>query len=804
MELKNIHNRKDFVKINEAGPFLSGSEGGAGSSDGFANNAKLKDTYLGKLLNGLFSGIGWLWRKSKEYFVINKLIAQLVNELLRGVILFCFANNISLKDGTKSSSEANKEGNAEGTGEETGEETGDEITTQEEETMSADELKEEIKKLGKIIGEDYNELGYAKSRLTHSESELKNLTNPKEKIAKQAQIDKLKTNYDGIQTSIKENEVELKKLKDRLTKISGQNVKPAPTGVSSFQKIEKSLKDQQFNAFSENIPPLAVGNGISPISYQEFTTKFVKIKPKQIEIGNELSAVIDNNLQNIKVTGFDQQGNVTYEINGKPGATSIQPNRLLINNFPNFNKIKKESLDFLNKFIGSYNDGSMSEENRKKMEQIYANYSMINAMSEYRRSTKVTESLDYILNEDGLIRNVGQNLAHSSGTAKVKPDEPKAGQVGLGKALAMKAGASATVGNILTKRDREKYKDKEEEFKLNIHDVNLAEIEKTVEKMDGEAPDNESVKAKVSSYVNPYNLKTIQISAEQLIGGAKTAEGGDNALRLRWNKEVTNTYAAFTNIMDIEKVNIINEYGKNLDEGKVKKSVDNKVSQIKAQDKSGKIQNEFGDLLEPGTVNFGGMKDGLWCYYSFMYNSKDFNTSIAPVADAFNNNIGLFQITSAFDSVDHNTHTIVPNDSFNNTFSTSTSDTNSTPKNINVFFLIKSGKNFPSANNSNGIKNSVLVLNEYELSDGTTKLLLKKVGGKDILIDDNMFTNFNSSEYLHNTKTFSCSKFSKTKFDPWKAAFNFSSANNFQLGTKPKFLTDDMMKNLEKLANFIK
>ena len=91
--------------------------------------------------------------------------------------------------------------------------------------------------------------------------------------------------------------------------------------------------------------------------------------------------------------------------------------------------------------------------------------------------------------------------------------------------------------------------------------------------MDSDAPEGEDVKAKVSSYVNPYNLKTIQISAEQLIGGSKTAEGTDNALRLRWNKELSNTYAAFTNIMKIDpNLNImINDFGKDLDQGKVKK-----------------------------------------------------------------------------------------------------------------------------------------------------------------------------------------------------------------------------------------
>jgi len=801
MELKNIHTRKEFVKTNEAGPFLSGSEGGVGANDGFANNAKLKDTYLGKLLNGLFSGIGWLWRKSKEYFVINKLIAQLVNELLRGIILFCFANNISLKDGSKSTSTNSKEGeaeenNKEGEAEETDKEGEAEEIEEEPETMSREELIEEIKKLGKILNEDNTELSTEKSRIRMAEAELDRITNQKDKATKQASIDKQKIRYADIERSIKENEIEIEKLKERLKKLPGQQQQKP--GVSIFSKLDKSCRDQQFNEFSENPSPIASTNQIEPVSYQEFINKFKKINLNEVKIGDDFRAVINNTFEDIKVIGIDKD-DIKYKIKKNNTTGQIHVSKLLPSLFPNFS-IKNKLVEFLKKYINSYNDGTMPEENKKKMELFYTNYIMINAMSNYSRSTKINESN---INEESLVRNIGKNIAHSSGSVKVKPDEPKAGQVGLGKAIAMKAGASANVGNILTKRDRDKYKDKESEFSINVHDINLAEIEKTVEKMDDDSPENENVKAKVSSYVNPYNLKTIQISAEQLIGAAKTTEGTDNALRLRWNKEVTNTYAAFTNIMDIEKVNIINEYGKNLNDGKIKKSVDNKVSETKAQNALGQIQN--GLPLEEGTVNFTGMKDGLWCYYSFLYSMKGFNTSIAPVADAFNDNVGLFQITSVFDSVDDATKTIVPNKDFYNIFSTTSSDSNTNPSKIKVFFLIKSGKNFPSSNNTKGILNNVFVLNEFVYSDGTSKLFIKKTGGKNILIDKNLIVNnFDSSIYLHNTKTMFCAKFSKSNFEPWKKAFNFSDKNNFLFHHSPKFLDTEMLNILKQLDKFIK
>ena len=94
MKLKNIYNREDFLRTNE-----EYGAGGVGSHDGFANNLSLQNTYLGKLLNGMFRSISWLWRKSKENFVINKLMGKLTNELFSGTITYCLANGINIKTG---------------------------------------------------------------------------------------------------------------------------------------------------------------------------------------------------------------------------------------------------------------------------------------------------------------------------------------------------------------------------------------------------------------------------------------------------------------------------------------------------------------------------------------------------------------------------------------------------------------------------------------------------------------------------------------------------------------------------------
>ncbi len=144
---KNIYNRKEFLKINEGDRNTYGE--GQGSMSSFSNNLSLQHTYLGKLLDGMFKSISWLWRKSKENFLINKLMGQFTNELLRGVITYCFANGINIETGEVTASETTTETTTNATieTEETPEETEEEKPeeTEEEKPEETEEEKPEEK-----------------------------------------------------------------------------------------------------------------------------------------------------------------------------------------------------------------------------------------------------------------------------------------------------------------------------------------------------------------------------------------------------------------------------------------------------------------------------------------------------------------------------------------------------------------------------------------------------------------------------------------------------------------------------------
>lgn len=814
MKLRNIHTRKDYKKLYE---LIGGDQGGVGAKDGFANNPATPGSIVGKMVNGIFKGIGWLWRKSKENFIINKLIAQLINELMRGVILFCLDNNISLTDGKQEIENQEIKSNVSATSSETAitgtTTTG--ATVSDVSNLDKDALLKRIEDVKEAIQFQLKNVKYLEGNINQNERNLKDIP-PKtqaERLKKQKFIDSLKKKLSEAKIELKNSQEELANLENQLK--SGQPQpqpqQQAPPQVS-FDKIAKACKDKyDFIATSENLPTEAVSLGAFP--YTDFVKNFQqRIKPKFVQIGDEYTIIRQGKLTNIKVSDVDTtKGTVSYKIANKEEA--ISSSKLLPAGFPSLRTIKDQTEAFLKNHVTDYD--AMNDKQKKQIEIVYMNYAIINAIREVQKSA-ISESYEYseyyeYLVEENLVRNIGSKLAHSSGTAKVKPDESRSGRVGLGKSIAMKAGGvSATVGDILTSRDREKFKEKSDQFKLDIHSVNLAEIEKTVQKLDhknsskDKSVEIESVRSKVSSYVNPYNLKMIQISADQLMVPPK--EGAvDQNLKLRWDKEVNKVYAGFTNIMDITKVDITKEeYGGKLDNKKVNEKVQKYVTTSKQQETVASVSSKL-----PVEMNYANLSNlgHWWAFYSFQYGKDLFMTSIAPVES----NKGLFKITSCFTDVDDKTHQVTPNDNFKNIFIKNDFDdkTIGTPKQINVYFLMKSDQTFPaSVKPRTSVK--ILILNEFVKQDNSSVLFLKKHNNtSSVTINKNLVDNFKKDEYVYSTSIISCFKFEKVKIDPWMSALHLSRDTNkldyseFSHGTPPKFLTKDMENYLKQLIEKI-
>lgn len=566
MELKNIYNRKEFVKINEFG----GTSGGVGDRDGFANNAKLKDTLLGKVINGLFRGAAWLWRKSKENFVINKLIAKLINELMRGIILYCFANNIDL---------------------ETGEQSG-----------------VEVKEEDKDKDEDENQ---------------------------------------------------------------GETETPV-------QEVPEVSKEIDFDVIRKD------------------TT----VEPHLIEFDPEKP---DETIRKKVSYGFPVAIPDVNQIVVKPTEPEYYEN------------ITKEMYDFLSKHVNDFE--KMTDEQKKQIKTIYVNYEIVKKISDGLKKQSVTESL---INEESLVNTINKNIS-TSGTVRPKLDNPEAGRVGLGKTIALKDGASANVGNILNKRDKEKYKDKEESFDININNINLAEIEKLVE--------SKGEQDKVSEQVNPESIKVIQISAAQLINSGPSEKEGSNdksALQLRWNKELTKVYASFSSIMNIKMVDIRGEYRSDLD-SRVKERAIGSIKRMDHQMKTEKfVDSDTSDkVLQKIPIKFSSM-NGKYTYFSFHTSvglGTQYIASAVSVNQFHDDTIDgyLLKIENTFSFMDFDNNKFESNfDDFRNQY---TYKGSKLPNDMDIYFLFKNPQY------GAGVRQTTMLILNYDKRNDKLYLINFKDGG---------------------------------------------------------------------------
>jgi hypothetical protein len=682
MNLKNIYNRKDYLKLNE---FLGGSEGGVGAKDGFANNTKLKDSMIGKLFNGTFKGIGWLYRKTKEFFAINKLNAQLVNELMRGVILFCFANNLDLKTGKK---------------------------------LDDEELKNDEKE------EDKETIKTEEPITAESEKNYNTMSKKVDSICKN------KYNFNP-------------EAKDFSSPLKDTKIIPYPTYVET---INEKDYDPELICIGDKFRIINSNGKLEDITISNINTK-----------------------ENIVTYYVGENNKEIFPKNGK----GIPISSLLPSNFAGFDNITKTCDNFLRKNIIGYDD--MSDDDKVRLETVFMHYKLIKKLnSKTTTASAIKENLNVILSSYSIINEA---------ISRVKLDDPQAGKTTT-------PSITLTVKDILTKRDREKFKDNDD-LNIPLRNINLAEIEKFVEEKDKVDRKTKSI---VSSYVNIYNLKTIQLSADQLMVSRKNVDSVENnKLKLKWNKTVSKTNASFSGIMDMSTLDITNSnIGGDVDISKVKSAADKVVNSTKNQIEDAKISSKL-PLIDDKFANYTSMQkeSNSWCYYSFKYNDKFFKVAISPYQDKFDD-YGLVRITTAFTDVDETKHTVIPDDDFFSEFLTMNVDEpdfkKGTPVQKNIYFMFKYNALFPASNDSK-IKSKVLVFNEFIMRDGKTYLFLKMKGGGNLTVNIPNISNLNMKDYIYsfdlviNNRHFNLSKLDQT----WKKSLNFTNTD-LRIGNKPECL----------------
>ena len=618
MKLNNIHSRKDFVKkVNEADSISAGPSG-------FSNNLSLKDTYLGKLMNGMFRSAAWLWRKSKEDFVINKLIGRLVNELMRGVVVYCFDRNINLKTGVVATADANVQ-----------------------DAQKESGVKSEIKKL---------------------------------------------------------------------------------------LEFEPIRKDAEANFGSPDNPSPDVLKTIFGVNIK---------------------------LENIaKIKDPDE-----------------------------FDRVVQEMEDFLSQNVDNYSkipDTAAGKLQKEKIQKIYMNYKISQILKEKARINEEKLKAEKAKAKTTVQSQTESLLNEALVTAKPLHD-PRAGEDASGKI----ADNPIIVGDILTKRDRDKYKEHADELALNIHDINLAEIEKTVQT----TKDQDAV----ATFVNPENLKTIQMTAEELFIPTRESlfdnpksenEKGDpekDRLKLKWKKELTNTYASFTDIMTIDKVDIRNMKFREDLAGNVKDRVGEEKSKVINAKQTAEVSEKFGDIL--GKNISASELIGYWSFMSFVYKNNSFMSSMANIKNLTtldtDKKLYFFQVANTFSlPIDENAHTVTSTLlEFKKIFAQN--NTNNT-----VYFMFRN-PHFPTGKNIPIVQSILVFINAKNTND----LFLCKFTPDGNRVESTInITDAITSEQIDKCKvkiTISEHKIFEDNVNIWGESLKLTTDNDFRTDKVPSFLKND-------------
>ena len=485
-----------------------------------------------------------------------------------------------------------------------------------------------------------------------------------------------------------------------------------------------------------------------------------------------------------------------------------------------YNKMESETYEFLKNNIKHFDDikkgaDEGDEDSKKKLDMIkaiYVNYEIVKKLKEKEAKNQGTTGEASVTNE---------------ALAKLRTDL-SAGKIGLGSNLPTISPevnpksiikSFVSVKSIITKRDQEKYKERENDFSLPISDINLAEIEKTINRK----PD---VMKEVSSNVNSESLKVIQLTAKQLFVTANQEQHAFNfsdvdkqKLKLRWDKELSKVYASFTLLMDISSVDIReNEYGSNINlSGGTTLKVNKEIQKLGNDTESLKIGDQLGDSLSQNETKIGGL-EGNWQYCIFDYQGINYNATIAPISSAPSNGFYMFMITQTIKKIENNVVTSNFKE-FEKLFS-STNFANVNLKKddiVNVYFMMKKGASLPSGTsaNTNGQSNSFLVFNNYISSDNKiNKLFLCEPSGEKFIADlelsnpSNSFDGVIVSNYQKDKINIkSCRKFDRVKFW-WKALNLITDPNDkkfsaFKDGESVPAFWDNkvVLDNLKKIAS---
>lgn len=548
MKMRNIYSRSKFKKINEDSSNVKDVANVSNSPDEIVKawNVSLVGATTNFFVGGVINGLKAIYKMGRQAWAMKNLSSKLNKEYLKGLIFFLDSKNIN------TAGELTEKGKEE-------QQNTDTTTTTQVQDKSKSGLSEieeilnnintieefnssqEIKEWNETYQDKLKEKNdrWSDSHLNKFESDVKTAKTNAEKIKSQKILDNFLKGIPGHDDYIGKEEfdkdfAQVKQIKELIDK-KEKELQSIGGVINIFKKI---LPDFNPTEEVDNIK----------LDYPKYKSLKSNITKDKIAIGDKFSYYTssDNKRDVVTVLNKDKadEGVVTASTTKNPSGVGLSVSKFLPSAFQGFNVIS-EMEKFLLKYGKNYNN--LDDENKKIVLNVYKKYSIF---------TKIKE--DMVESE-----NLSESLLLLEKQLQVKGK-------GTGSIEGGDLQGNIPLKQILTNKDIERLKNPNI-VDGTVQDIKYGEIIKKFKEMETK---DYSPKKEVAKNVNKYNLEVIKLLADK--------EFPDDKTKKQWTIKVNRVNAYWTELVDIESVNILSNM-KFSSDGSLQSKINNESSKLDIQ-----------------------------------------------------------------------------------------------------------------------------------------------------------------------------------------------------------------------------
>lgn len=546
--MRNIYSRSKFKKINEDSSNVKDVANVSNSPDEIVKawNVSLVGATTNFFVGGVINGLKAIYKMGRQAWAMKNLSSKLNKEYLKGLIFFLDSKNIN------TAGELTEKGKEE-------QQNTDTTTTTQVQDKSKSGLSEieeilnnintieefnssqEIKEWNETYQDKLKEKNdrWSDSHLNKFESDVKTAKTNAEKIKSQKILDNFLKGIPGHDDYIGKEEfdkdfAQVKQIKELIDK-KEKELQSIGGVINIFKKI---LPDFNPTEEVDNIK----------LDYPKYKSLKSNITKDKIAIGDKFSYYTssDNKRDVVTVLNKDKadEGVVTASTTKNPSGVGLSVSKFLPSAFQGFNVIS-EMEKFLLKYGKNYNN--LDDENKKIVLNVYKKYSIF---------TKIKE--DMVESE-----NLSESLLLLEKQLQVKGK-------GTGSIEGGDLQGNIPLKQILTNKDIERLKNPNI-VDGTVQDIKYGEIIKKFKEMETK---DYSPKKEVAKNVNKYNLEVIKLLADK--------EFPDDKTKKQWTIKVNRVNAYWTELVDIESVNILSNM-KFSSDGSLQSKINNESSKLDIQ-----------------------------------------------------------------------------------------------------------------------------------------------------------------------------------------------------------------------------